>query len=144
MASPFLFAPDGAHSIRREPAYDLSGRSLMGRTLHPTFAMTRMRLWLLLPLLLVSSQHGAWLHQLSHAAYSANLHQAQIRQTDGATESTVCPSCQSFSQLGSALTSLQLTLPAPRSHLAPTGDPQYSQPAADLPAPRSRGPPTLA
>jgi hypothetical protein len=115
----------------------------MGPTLHPTAAIRRMRL-LLLPLLLLLSQHGAWLHELSHAAYAANPHQVRFQQAEGSIENGLCPSCQSFGQLGSALSSAVAAVPAPITHLCPLTQPQYASPAAQLPAPRNRGPPLLA
>jgi hypothetical protein len=116
----------------------------MDRTLHPSTAIRRTRLWLLLPLLLVLSQHGAWLHALSHASYAANPHRVTVEQAQSSFEDGVCPSCQSFGQLGSALCSSAAALPAPASSICPQTAPRYSQPAAQLPAPRNRGPPLLA
>ena len=116
----------------------------MHRTLHPNPAIRRTRLWLLLPLLLVLSQHGAWLHALSHAAYAANLHQVAVEQAQSSFENGVCPSCQSFGQLGSALCNSPPAQPGPATSICPQTAPRYSQPAAQPPAPRNRGPPLLA
>jgi hypothetical protein len=116
----------------------------MDRTLHPRTAIRRTRLWLLLPLLLVLSQHGAWLHALSHAAYAANPYRVTVGQAQPTIENGVCPSCQSFGQLGSALCTSPATLPTPATPPCPQTAPRYSQPAAQLPAPRNRGPPPLA
>jgi hypothetical protein len=116
----------------------------MDRTLHPRTAIRRTRLWLLLPLLLVFAQHGAWLHALSHASYAANPHRVTVEQAQSAFENGVCPSCQSFGQLASALGSSLAALPAPAIPPCPQTAPRYSQPAAQLPAPRNRGPPLLA
>jgi hypothetical protein len=116
----------------------------MDRTLHQIPAIRRTRLWLLLPLLLVLSQQGAWLHELSHAAYAAQAHQPAVQQADASFEHGVCPSCQSFGQLGSALTTSLAALPVAVTRLCPQTDPPYSQPAAPPPAPRNRGPPRLA
>ncbi len=116
----------------------------MDRTLLRITAISRMRVCLLLPLLLLLSQHGAWLHELSHAAYSANLHQVMVQQGNSATEGGVCPSCQSFGQLGSALTGSHRIVVAPHLNDCPIPEPQYSQPNAQLPALRNRGPPHLA
>ncbi len=116
----------------------------MDRTLEPTTAIRRMRLCLLLPLLLVLSQHGAWLHELSHATYASGPHQVTVRQAQASFENGVCPSCQSFGQLGSALASSIAAAFSSVSHSCPQAGPQYAQPAPDLPAARSRGPPLLA
>jgi hypothetical protein len=115
----------------------------MDRTLHPGIAFRRTRLWLLLPLLLVLSQQGAWLHALSHASYAAHPHRASVEQAQSSFENGTCPSCQSFGQLGSALCGAPAALPAPAIALCPQTAPRYSQPAAQLPAPRNRGPPRL-
>lgn len=116
----------------------------MDRTLHPLTAIRRMRLCLLLPLLLALSQHGAWLHELSHAAYAATPHAVTVGQAQEGFENGICPSCQSFGQLGMALTS-SLAPPPPRTTPPPPQTAQqYSQPAARTPAPRNRGPPHRA
>jgi hypothetical protein len=114
----------------------------MDRTVRPRTAI-RTRLWLPLPLLLVLSQQGAWLHALSHASYAANPHRVTVEQAQNSLENGTCPSCQSFGQLGSALCSSLSALPAPPAQLCPQTAPRYSQPAAQLPAPRNRGPPPL-
>jgi hypothetical protein len=116
----------------------------MDRTLYPSTAIRRTRLWLLLPLLLVLAQHGAWLHSLSHAAYAANPHRVTVEQAQSSFENGVCPSCQSFGQLGSALCTSLAALPGRATPTCPQTAPRYSQPAAQLPAPRNRGPPLLA
>src|SRR5579863_268825 len=116
----------------------------MDRTLHQTPAIRRTRLWLLLPLLLTLAQHGAWLHELSHAAYAANAHQVAVQQADASFDNGVCPTCQSFGQLGTAFTPALAAIPGPVPRPCPKTDPQYSQPSARPPAPRNRGPPRLA
>ncbi len=118
----------------------------MDRSLHQISAIRRLRLrlYLLLPLLLLLSQHGAWLHELSHLAYAAHPHQVSARQSEASFENGVCPSCQSFGQLGSALASSLAALPAPVIQLCPQTEPPYSQPSARPTAPRNRGPPRLA
>ncbi|HEY6453790.1 MAG TPA: hypothetical protein VIY90_00760 [Steroidobacteraceae bacterium] len=116
----------------------------MDRTVHPRTAIRRTRLWLLLPLLLALAQQGAWLHALSHAAYAANPHRLTVEQAQCSFENGVCPTCQSFGQLGSALCSSLAALPAPTTPPSPQTAPRYSQPAAQLPAPRNRGPPLPA
>ncbi len=116
----------------------------MDRPLEPITAIRRMRLCLLLPLLLLLSQHGAWLHEISHATYAAGPHQITVQQAQASFENGVCPNCQSFGQLGSALASSVAAAFASVSHSCPQAQPQYAQPAPDLPAARSRGPPLLA
>ncbi|HEV2704170.1 MAG TPA: hypothetical protein VGV09_21275 [Steroidobacteraceae bacterium] len=114
----------------------------MDRPLQPLFSI-RTRLWLLLPLLLTLAQQGAWQHELSHVAYAAAPHHLSLQQAESGFENGVCPSCQSFGQLGSALVSSLTSLPAAVARICPCTDPQYSQPRAQLPAPRNRGPPRL-
>jgi hypothetical protein len=116
----------------------------MDRSLHQITAIRRLRVYLLLPLLLLLSQHGAWLHELSHLAYAAHPHQVTARLSDASFENGVCPSCQSFGQLGSALASTPGAVPSPLAQLRPLTEPPYSQPLAQPPAPRNRGPPRLA
>jgi hypothetical protein len=116
----------------------------MDRTLYPSRAIRRTRLWLLLPLLLVLAQQGAWLHALSHTVYAANSHRVTVEQAQGSFENGVCPSCQSFGQLGTALSSSPAALPVLAIALRPQTAPHYSQPAEPLPAPRNRGPPQLS
>jgi hypothetical protein len=116
----------------------------MDRTLHQITAIRRMRVCLLLPLLLVLSQQGAWLHELSHAAYAANPHQVTLQQAQHSFENGVCPSCQSFGQLGAALSGSVASIAAATVQHCPQTQLQYSSPSAPLPAPRNRGPPLLA
>jgi hypothetical protein len=116
----------------------------MDRKLHPLTVNRRTRLWLLLPLLLILSQQGAWLHELSHASYSAHAHHVAVQQQDAASDNGICPSCQSFGQLGTALTSSHATLAAAVTRSSPQTDPQYAPPSAQPPALRNRGPPHLA
>ncbi len=116
----------------------------MDRTLHPIRSNLRTRLWLLLPVLLVLSQHGAWLHELGHVAHAANPHQVCFQQAQNSAENGVCASCQSFGQLGSALSSSTKAYAAAVFAHLPQSRPQYPSPRAQLPAPRNRGPPRLA
>jgi hypothetical protein len=116
----------------------------MGHTLHQRTTIRRTRLWLLLPMLLVLAQQGAWLHALSHAVYAGNLHRVAVEREHSSFENGVCPSCQSFGQFGTALSSSLAALPVPAIAVRPQTVPHYSQPAAPLPAPRNRGPPQLS
>lgn len=115
----------------------------MDRTVHTLCALRRMRLSLLLPLMLALCQHGAWLHELSHVAYAATVHQTSVHQAQGSIENGVCPTCQSFGQLGSALSSASVPLVAAVSNVCPHSAPQYSQHCAPRTTPRNRGPPQL-
>ena len=100
----------------------------------------RLRLLLLLPLLMLLAQQGAWLHQLDHAAYSA---QAQVlaQQTSDADNGNPCPACQAFGQVSFSASSKLPSAP----FLAPgylRGEaPRIAAAEAAQPVPRSRGPP---
>jgi|HubBroStandDraft_5_1064220.scaffolds.fasta_scaffold363267_1 hypothetical protein len=115
----------------------------MDRPLHP-ITKIRTRLWLLLPVLLALAQQGAWMHELSHASYAAAPHQISIQPSENTLENGLCASCQSFGQLASALASPLSALPAALTQFCPCSEAQGSQPRAQPPAPRNRGPPDLA
>ena len=101
------------------------------------------RLTLLLPLLMLLAQQGAWLHQLSHAAYSAQVRQVQAIGTDHVLDNDQCPTCQSFSQVSfTASPELpQLAFLAP--FFLRSAEPQFIVLGVDRPTPRSRGPPSV-
>jgi hypothetical protein len=115
----------------------------MDRPLYP-ITKIRTRLWLLLPMLLALAQQGAWLHELSHAAYAAAPHNISVQQPDNSLENGVCPTCQSFGQLAGALASPPSALPAALARFCPVSEPQYSPSPTRALAPRNRGPPHLA
>src|ERR1700761_7877070 len=105
----------------------------MDRKLDTSTAIRRMRLCLLVPLLLVLSQQGAWLHELSHVTYAASAHAVTVGQAETSFENGVCRRCESFGQLGSALASSTVGVVAPILHACPQAQSRYAQPAPDLP-----------
>jgi hypothetical protein len=115
----------------------------MDRPLYP-ITKIRTRLWLLLPLLLALAQQGAWLHELSHAAYAAAPHRITLQQAENSFENGLCPTCQSFGQLASALAGPVTAPPAAPAQFCPCTEPQYAPPGAQPPSPRNRGPPRQA
>ena len=58
-------------------------------------------------------------HELSHASYAAHAHHALVQQQDAASDNGVCPSCQSFGQLGTALAASLATLAAAITRSSP-------------------------
>jgi len=105
-------------------------------------ANTRFRLILLLPLLMLLAQQGAWLHQLSHATYSAQ-HQVLAQQAGSGLDNDRCPACHSFSQVFFAASAQppQLAFLAPPILRGPEW--RFTVVAVDAPVPRSRGPPSV-
>ena len=101
------------------------------------------RLMLLLPLLMLMAQQGAWLHQLSHAAYSAGPGQVLANGSDHLLDNDQCPTCQSFSQVSFTaspeLPSLAFLAP---SYLR-SAEPPFIVLGVDRPTARSRGPPSV-
>ena len=111
--------------------------------MHNGASPPRLRLILLLPLLMLLAQQGAWLHQLGHAAYSAGAHaQVLAQQPSEADEGGPCPTCQSFGQISfsASANAPQLAFLAPG--YLPGTEPRIAVIAATQPTPRSRGPPS--
>ncbi len=90
-------------------------------------------------LLLITAEQSAVLHELGHICRAANT---EVRVDTDQSQQT-CQLCLAFAQLGN-LTSHSIHIPhfdpAP-AHCGP--EPRYSVTAADVPTPRSRGPPAL-
>jgi hypothetical protein len=103
----------------------------------------RLRLILLLPLLMLWAQQGAWLHQLGHVSYSAQPHQALAKGSDHDFDNDRCPTCQAFSQVSFSATSElpQVAFIAPSLLKSPK--PHFIILAIERPTPRSRGPPSV-
>jgi len=98
--------------------------------------------WLLL-LLLVIGQHGALVHGLSHAYYSARDERARL-VAGQALDAGQCVVCQAYSQVSNPVGSALPNLPA-SPHAPPRA--RGADAAArdtDTPTPRSRGPPALS
>ena len=104
----------------------------------------RLRLALLLPILLLLTQHGAVMHQLSHAYYSARVAGTELSQDERLPDEGVCVTCHAFGQLASPICG---TLASPALPLAPllrVPDRVYGIIGAKAPTARSRGPPQVS
>jgi hypothetical protein len=102
--------------------------------------MHRSRLVLLL-LLLVLGQHGALLHQLDHAYYSAGGDHATLRQDKQLPDGTLCVSCLAYAQLSSPVSGTHVGFAAKPAAFIRTPEPRWVMLWAHAPTPRSRGPP---
>jgi hypothetical protein len=103
--------------------------------------MRRFRLALALPLLVLFAQQGALLHELTHVYYSAHALSSELRQDQQLPDDSLCPTCQAFAQVAHpavGTATIQISPSAP--YLTPP-DPSHRVAAAEVPTPRSRGPP---
>ncbi len=105
--------------------------------------MRRLGLSWLLSLSLLLAQQGAVLHSLGHLARSP--HSAATAQTaDGrALENGPCLTCEAFAQVANPATAGVANLPVCPAAVIPTPAPCYGVVAAEVPTPRSRGPPQV-
>jgi hypothetical protein len=104
--------------------------------------MRRLRLSLLvLPFLLLLAQQGAFLHELSHAAYSAQHGGAQLSSDQRLPDDSHCPTCRSFGQLSNLACAADAGLTALMAAQLRVPDRVYSIIGAKAPTARSRGPP---
>jgi hypothetical protein len=101
--------------------------------------MQRRYLSWVLALLLVLAQHGAVLHELSHFGHGSDG--VSLHQDPGLSEGASCPTCQAFSQVANPAGSYSFELGLVPRSLNPTSEPAYAIAGADVPSPRSRGPP---
>ncbi len=101
------------------------------------------RLTLLLPLLMLLAQQGAWLHQLSHASYSAQVRQVQAIGSNHFLDNDQCPTCQSFSQVSFTASPELPKLAFVAPSFLRSAEPQFIVLSDDRPTPRSRGPPSV-
>ena len=101
------------------------------------------RLTLLLPLLMLLAQQGAWLHQLSHVAYSAHVRQVQASGSDHFLGNDQCPTCQSFSLVSFTASPELPELAFLASSFLRSPEQQFIVLGIDRPTPRSRGPPSV-
>jgi hypothetical protein len=93
-------------------------------------------------LLLVTAQQGAVVHELSHLAQVSHT---QTGAQAGLPGEQSCALCPAYAQAASPAFSHSITIPLlVRTALERDADPQTSAISADLPQPRSRGPPTLS
>jgi hypothetical protein len=105
--------------------------------------MRRFRLALVLPLLLLFAQHGAMLHELSHLSYVAVHTQdgPQLQQDESLLNNGLCLACYSFAQVTSPTAGAVTAFCLPKAPTLKISAPPCLIGAADIPTPRSRGPP---
>lgn len=104
----------------------------------------RLRLALVLPILLLLAQHGAVMHQLSHAYYSARVAGTELTQDEQLPDDSVCVTCHAFGQLANPIGSSLVSLDLPLAPLLRVPDRVYSVIGAKAPTARSRGPPQVS
>jgi len=103
--------------------------------------MRRSSLALLLSFLLVFVQHGAVLHELGHLSHSDSVAATAQPADPHGVSVAFCPTCEGFAQIANpAAAGVPAVAIQPRGYL-PTPDPRYAVIAANIPTPRSRGPP---
>jgi hypothetical protein len=92
-------------------------------------------------LLLLVAQQGAIVHELSHFT---RVNSVDLGASGGATEST-CALCPAFAQVITPAFSHAFHIPSlVRAASERIGEPRYSAIDAEIPQPRSRGPPSLS
>jgi hypothetical protein len=94
-----------------------------------------------LSLLLVLAQSGAVLHEIGHLV--AGQHTGATLRAQPLNDNATCPTCESFAQVATPASGAAPSLAVRPAGLLPTPDPQYVIVAADVPTPRSRGPPQV-
>jgi hypothetical protein len=105
--------------------------------------MRRRSLSWLLSLLLLLTQHGAVLHELSHFSHGSVTAGASLHTDGNALDSASCPTCHAFSQAGNAVSSNPAGLAVSLAEGFCVPDPHYGIASTDAPPPRSRGPPQV-
>jgi hypothetical protein len=104
--------------------------------------MHRRSLTWVLSLLLLIAQHVAVLHELGHLSHATSTHGATLELRDQALDNA-CPTCQAASQLANPATASALVMNFSPGGLNATLDPSYAIVGAEIPTPRSRGPPQV-
>jgi hypothetical protein len=105
--------------------------------------MRRLRLAILTisALLLLLTQQGAVLHELSHVYYAAQDSGAHLNEGQQLPDMEHCPLCRSFAQVGASICGSDHSLDLPPAALLGVPDRVYSIIGAKAPTARSRGPP---
>lgn len=105
--------------------------------------MRRLRLALLslFALMLLLTQQGAALHELTHVYYTAQQSGAQLSEDQHLPDMEHCPVCRSFAQVGTSACGTDHRLDPPLPGLLRVPDRVYSIIGARAPTARSRGPP---
>jgi hypothetical protein len=106
--------------------------------------MHRRSLSWVLSLLLLLAQHGAVLHELSHFSHGTSTTLgATLDHSDQLPDNGTCPTCQAFSQVANPATASAVALALCPAAFIPAPDPFYAILGAEIPTPRSRGPPQV-
>jgi hypothetical protein len=105
--------------------------------------MRRLTLSWMLSLLLVFAQLGAVLHELGHLSHATHSSGSSLQLDTQAADSNACPSCAGFAQVANPASGSppSLLVAVAGLHAVPT--PVAVIGGADVPAPRSRGPPQV-
>ncbi len=94
-------------------------------------------------LLLLAAQQGAVVHELGHALESNRT--AGLPGEVGLSAGAWCAACPAFAQVVTPAFSHRLHIPLMvRARAEPTPAPPHAAVDAEVPRPRSRGPPTLS
>jgi len=102
--------------------------------------MRRSSLAWILSLLLVLAQHGALLHGIGHLSHGDRSAGATI---EALTDGGPCAACEAFAQVANPAVAAADSLAASLPGLLPTPEPRDAVAGADVPTPRSRGPPQI-
>jgi len=93
-------------------------------------------------LLLLVAQQGAVVHELSHVLRADS---AELKADSGGVAETTCSLCPAFAQVVTPAFSHTFHIPLlGRAAAQQCPEPQFSAIDAAVPAPRSRGPPSLS
>jgi hypothetical protein len=95
-----------------------------------------------LSLLLVFAQQGAVLHELGHLSHGDRDDAPALRTADVQIIDGVCSTCAAFAQVTNPASGAASTFVASAAVYLETPAPLYAIVAAELPTPRSRGPPS--
>jgi hypothetical protein len=105
--------------------------------------MRRLRLAILTvsALVLLLTQQGGVLHELSHVYYAAQDSGAHLSGGQQLPDMEHCPLCRSFAQVGTSICGFNHSLDLPPAAQLRVPDRVYSIIGAKAPTARSRGPP---
>lgn len=105
--------------------------------------MRRASLSWLLSLLLVLVQHGAVLHELGHLGQGERSSGPALHTDLHAVGTAVCPTCEAYAQIANPVGTTAHAVAVVPATVLRTPDPGYAIWGADVPTPRSRGPPQV-
>jgi hypothetical protein len=105
--------------------------------------MRRVHVSWLMSLLLVLAQHGAVLHELGHLGHASAPHGLSLQRGGQLLDNGPCMTCEAFAQVATPAAGKVASPVTAAAALIPTPAPGYAIVAADVPSPRSRGPPQV-